>query len=224
MSAIDKYQDELFLQLVKGESNSGAAGNNTDGNEIRTKLLLLSHFIGDSHQPLHVDLRHDLNGNSFPVKWFGNSNGCFGKKCSLHKVWDTMLIAKRLKDFAGDESRMADHIISVFDLIFDATGAEKHLFDQSSLRGNAAEWASNSVRLASEAYLPGPDFDVGEWYYNATIPIVELQLFKAGHSIAQSLNFVFNQTETCDSCFWHKPLCRPAGQQPRPSFCFNPIV
>jgi len=38
------------------------------------KLILLSHWIGDIHQPLHVDLLCDEGGNFYNVTWFGNAS------------------------------------------------------------------------------------------------------------------------------------------------------
>ena len=48
-------------------------------------LRLLSHFIGDVHQPLHVGNGKDYGGNTCFVKWFGSQK-------KLHAVWDESLI------------------------------------------------------------------------------------------------------------------------------------
>lgn len=40
--------------------------------ERLTALRLLSHFAGDSHQPLHVGRKTDLGGNTIEVRWFGD--------------------------------------------------------------------------------------------------------------------------------------------------------
>ena len=44
----------------------------TAAEERLTALRLLSHFAGDSHQPLHVGRKTDLGGNTIQVKWFGD--------------------------------------------------------------------------------------------------------------------------------------------------------
>lgn len=44
-------------------------------------LLLLSHFIADIHQPLHVAYHHDRGGTRLPVQFEG-------KVLSLHSLWD----------------------------------------------------------------------------------------------------------------------------------------
>lgn len=39
--------------------------------ELRDKIMMLAHWIGDIHQPLHVDLKCDEGGNEFVVTWYG---------------------------------------------------------------------------------------------------------------------------------------------------------
>ncbi len=41
------------------------------------------------------------------------------------------------------------------------------------------------------AYLIPQGFNVDDNYYNNSLPILELQLFKAGRRIAQTMNFYF---------------------------------
>jgi len=48
-------------------------------------LLLLSHFIGDIHQPLHVSFRDDRGGTQKRVIFNG-------KVISLHRLWDSNLL------------------------------------------------------------------------------------------------------------------------------------
>lgn len=48
-------------------------------------LRLLAHFVGDAHQPLHAGEEDDRGGNEFQVEWFG-------RRQSLHKVWDSGVI------------------------------------------------------------------------------------------------------------------------------------
>jgi hypothetical protein len=45
--------------------------NNTLKHLNRIKLILLNHFIGDIHQPLHVSLWDDKGANLFFVEWYG---------------------------------------------------------------------------------------------------------------------------------------------------------
>ncbi len=55
-------------------------------------LRLLVHFVGDLHQPLHLNLGCDLGGNRVKVNWFGQPT-------NLHAVWDKSLIDQRQLSF-----------------------------------------------------------------------------------------------------------------------------
>jgi hypothetical protein len=47
-------------------------------------IILLAHYVGDIHQPLHVSFEDDRGGNNISV-----SGRCSGK---LHSTWDTCLV------------------------------------------------------------------------------------------------------------------------------------
>jgi len=44
--------------------------------------MLLVHFVGDIHQPMHFGKPSDRGGNDVELKWFG-------RKINLHRVWDS---------------------------------------------------------------------------------------------------------------------------------------
>ncbi|KAG6899885.1 hypothetical protein C0995_004783 [Termitomyces sp. Mi166 len=71
----------LLEQYVDGESSISTA------NEA---LKFLVHFMGDMHMPLHLTGR-DRGGNSNKVK-FG------ARTTNLHSVWDSLLIAKAIRE------------------------------------------------------------------------------------------------------------------------------
>ncbi len=225
VAGIEKYQDELWRQFVKGETNSSAGAGNT--NNATIKLVLFTHFIGDVHQPLHVDMVSPLNGNQYHVKWMGNTT-CQtppypAHACQLHEIWDTLMLEKRIDEVANAEQpattaldvdprelAFAKHLLRKFGLLDNAT------IDQTGLQ--ARLWASESVSLAGMAYLVDPGFDVDMHYYNASIPIIELQLFRAGTRMANALNFALG-APSCPACRWWPPLCRPSPPLPLPPSC-----
>ena len=49
-------------------------------------LLLLAHFVGDIHQPMHVSYQFDYGGNRRMVVWNNN------QELSLHRLWDDTII------------------------------------------------------------------------------------------------------------------------------------
>jgi len=59
--------------------------NNLSKAEIKTKLLMLFHLIGDLHQPLHVGYGSDRGGNTVQINFRG-------KGTNLHALWDFGII------------------------------------------------------------------------------------------------------------------------------------
>jgi hypothetical protein len=57
----------------------------TPKQERQFALKVLTHLMGDIHQPLHAGKKEDLGGNLIKVKWFN-------ERTNLHKVWDDGLI------------------------------------------------------------------------------------------------------------------------------------
>jgi hypothetical protein len=54
-------------------------------NEVKTKICILFHLIGDLHQPLHVGYGEDKGGNTFQI-YFNN------KGTNLHSLYDSGII------------------------------------------------------------------------------------------------------------------------------------
>jgi hypothetical protein len=222
-------QDELFLQWVKGQSNPGADKGNTDDPEL--KMMMLAHWLGDIHQPLHVDLNCDEGGNFYNVLWYGNTtcgDSPYDTKypCNLHKVWDSTMIQKRLLAFGAAppwnsteddprEEMFGEYLVTRMDLMFNATAQ-----GPPTSRAQAAIWATDSIMLASMSYLVEAGFNVDDHYVNHAMPIVELQLWRAGFRIASVLNYIFGgKVKDCPACKWWEPLCRPVDNYVQPSKC-----
>jgi hypothetical protein len=53
--------------------------------EVKTKICILFHLVGDLHQPLHVGYGEDLGGNKFQI-YFNN------KGTNLHSLYDSGII------------------------------------------------------------------------------------------------------------------------------------
>ena len=223
VAGIEKYQDEFFLEYVRGETNSSAGSGNT--NNATIKLLLFTHLIGDVHQPLHVDQVSPDNGNQYHVKWMGNTTCSTPpyppRPCQLHEIWDSLMLQKRIaeedapapaspQDADPRELAFAKHLLRKFGLLDNAT------VDQTGLQ--ARLWASESVNLAAMAYLVEEGFDVDQHYYLSSLPILELQLYRAGTRMAHALNFALGAS-ACPACRWWPPLCRSSPPLPLPPSC-----
>ncbi|EPZ34610.1 phospholipase C/P1 nuclease [Rozella allomycis CSF55] len=76
---------------IKAIINATDILSNSKETKLRRQesLLMLIHIVGDLHQPFHV-LGLGEGGNSVKGTFGGN-------KFSMHQIWDTMLLDKRLK-------------------------------------------------------------------------------------------------------------------------------
>ncbi len=134
----------------------------------REALKLVTHFVGDVHQPLHVSRAHDKGGNDIKVEFFGN-------RTNLHSVWDGQILRhakKGVREYADELRR------SISD-------EQRKRWEAST----AADWATESWKLAlSNAYDVPKDGQLGQVYFDRNLPVVEERLKMAGVRLAAVLN------------------------------------
>jgi len=137
----------------------------------REALEFLVHFVGDLHQPLHCADNNDQGGNKVQVIFFGQPG-------NLHAVWDGGII-RREKQYGAQL----------------ATTLESRITPEQRaawVRGSAEDWAMEShalaVRVAYGKLPPGATPNLADDYVNATLPVVEEQIEKAGIRLARLLN------------------------------------
>jgi thiamine phosphate synthase YjbQ (UPF0047 family) len=173
-SGIDMNRDCRDGNCVIGKIHEFEAvlGNKAADPALRRDALkFLVHFVGDLHQPLHCEDNGDQGGNKVQVMFFG-------QPMNLHAVWDSGILRREklygLKLAAELNSRI--------------TPAEKAAW----VRGSVEDWAMEGHGLAVQvAYgkLPhGTTHDLGDDYFNAVLPVVELQIEKAGIRLASILD------------------------------------
>jgi len=161
-------------------------------------LLLLTHFVGDLHQPLHVgavyldsqgarvdpDATHQID----PATETAGGNSMADENVNLHAEWDDI----------------------PFDIGLRATrelmdGARTVPADAAPMDGWAAVWATDTIKVADEAFKDlsfGPKKD-GKWpvsfgdhdhhmaYLHRMDEIKRQQLAKAGARLAEILNTIW---------------------------------
>jgi len=223
VAGIQKMDDELFMQFGLGKQDPNQGQPTDPGPDL--KVILLGHFLGDAHQPMHVDLNNDQGGNDYNVTYMGKPL-CSGHLCNLHGVWDAMMIRTRLLDWGPDpypskgddyrEGNFSDHIVQHLTLLFNLSEG------YPEARTDPELWASDTVMLASMAYLVEEGFDVGQHYYQNALPIIEIQLFRAGLRMASALNYIFGGHQTsCGSrpCRWWPNMCQRTPDYRTPGRC-----
>jgi hypothetical protein len=95
-----------------------------------TNIRLMSHFIGDMHQPLHVGNGTDQGGNLCSVTYMDENT-------NLHALWDEKLI---------DSMRLS--YTELVNFIDTATKAEF----TAATAGNFEEWAAESASVREKIY------------------------------------------------------------------------
>lgn len=137
-------------------------------------LRLLLHFVGDVHQPLHVSYAVDLGGNKLSVR-------SFGEKSNMHRVWDTDLIRRRLKDTKGGWATMSADLRQAITAERRATWLAQ---------GEPVQWADESLAVTRRLYAEPPDVASGvdDAYWKKWMPTVQERLQAAGVRLAMVLN------------------------------------
>ena len=145
--------------------------------EKRQKALkYLVHFVADVHQPLHAGQHHDRGGNDVKVEFLGQTLNPFTKKSwNLHQVWDHGL----LDHYAPDAKQAVTQI-------------DQYMMAQNEAelaRGSVSEWAMQSHDAARDhVYTFSVDRQLGTDYVQRNLPVVEVQLARAGVRLAALLN------------------------------------
>lgn len=159
-------------------------------------LKYLVHLIGDLHQPFHVSTNNnppDLGANRVRV------TSLSGRATNLHEVWDTDLVEYGLKLSAKSVGEYATKINKKFS---QGSTGQSSRGGFISTQGSVTDWALETHKLPWGAYyFTNGEFMVADakrsWrldqpYYDKNVPVVELQLLRAGTRLAKVLNDIFN--------------------------------
>lgn len=92
------WQDHGTGNVLEAILNYTSALQTKSGYERDVALRFLTHFMGDSHQPLHLTGRA-RGGNDVHVRF----NGRFAR---LHSVWDSLLLNDEIRDVANYTTRL----------------------------------------------------------------------------------------------------------------------
>ncbi|KAI9803915.1 MAG: hypothetical protein M1825_001795 [Sarcosagium campestre] len=181
VSAINNYTERL-----QDEDLSQASHNES--------LKFLVHFIGDIHQPLH-DENLERGGNGINVTFDG-------RKSNLHSVWDSDILEK----FAGGDSLsvardLATNLTKSIKSGKYKTEASSWLTDTdiSNARATSLKWAKDANAYICTTVLPEgasaiEDTEIDGAYYDEALPVIELQLAKAGYRLAAWLDLIATGT------------------------------
>ncbi len=137
-------------------------------------LKILTHLLGDLHQPMHLGHATDMGGNRVGVKYFG-------RDMNLHGVWDTNLVESAHRWSYTEWADQLDRL---------SPGQETLL-----LSGNIDDWAQRKVEDAAAVYEATPEGskisynEVAKW-----APMIEDSFLAGGLRLAHILNSIFDPT------------------------------
>ncbi len=139
--------------------------------DIKNRLLLIFHLVGDLHQPLHTGYAVDRGGNDVDV----NSKYVNG---NLHSIWDTQII-----DYAKINK---DSAIAVYPYLDSSV-----IKDINNI--NEMKWMYQSRYLLDTVYdFKNKTLDLT--YINKNALIIKKQLLIGGLRLAVILKELFNPT------------------------------
>ncbi|EPE35214.1 Phospholipase C/P1 nuclease [Glarea lozoyensis ATCC 20868] len=158
--------------------------------DVALAAKMIVHFLGDIHQPLH-DENLELGGNGIKVKFDGVST-------NLHSVWDTSIPQK----FAGTASFVnaktwATNLTETikYGAYSKASASWLDGLKLSDPVASSMVWARDTNSYVCSAVLPDgrnatEAVDLGGEYYAEALPVVQLQIAKAGYRLAGWLNLI----------------------------------
>jgi hypothetical protein len=153
------YQLDATIKELKNRKNLSKE-------EIKTKIQIIFHLIGDLHQPLHVGYSSDKGGNSLQLRF--NDKGT-----NLHSLWDSGIIEKK-------EITLDDCLKDPF--------SKKELRKISKI--NVLNWSKESRTFLDQVYNTGGN-NITQEYSNTNAILIESQIHKAGIRLAAVLKSIF---------------------------------
>lgn len=159
--------------------------------ERQKALKWVIHFLGDIHQPLHVE-NLEIGGNGINVTFDG-------AKTNLHHIWDSNMPEKLIGGYSLEDARnWSEELVSAVQTGKYANESSTWLkgIDVTDPIASAMIWARDANSYVCTAVVPqGQDAVEGKElegaYYDAAIPVIQQQIAKAGMRLAAWLDLIF---------------------------------
>ena len=147
---------------------------NTSKADKAFHIKLLTHLVGDLHQPLHVGHGHDKGGNDIKLEWFGKST-------NIHRVWDTDM----LESYKMSYSELAEN-----------TKVKTEAEIAAINKGTLLDWVYESQALAETVYASAEAEENLRYKYSYKFfPVVEAQMLKGGIRLAYLFEAIFSKNQ-----------------------------
>jgi len=144
-------------------------------------LEFLVHYVGDSHQPLHIGWADDRGGNDVTVDFYGTTS-------NLHAVWDTLIIDRWHSAWQDAVTDLETYM-----------SQNPSVVDQFASDTDPSDWANESFQyVRSTCYNYTLENGVPylyDDYYNANLPIIQLRLIAGGVRLGTLLNSILAENQ-----------------------------
>ena len=135
-------------------------------------LKILTHLLGDIHQPMHLGHLSDRGGNEVKVKYFG-------RETSLHRIWDSSLPESAHKWSYTEWQQQIDRL-----------SPEQ---EAAMAAGTPDDWARETCEIAGRVYTYFPKGRNASYNHVAHwTPVIEQQFLRGGIRLAAMLNSIFD--------------------------------
>lgn len=156
-------------------------------------LKFLVHFVGDTHQPMHVSRKEDKGGNTIQVR-FDNQG------TNLHSLWDSKLVEHQGLSVL-EMSKQYDK----------ATPAEIKQWQNDQ----PMQWLWESYQITTKIYAEvEKNNNLDEDYYKTHIGIIEQRIDQGGIRLAGILNDIYSGKVYA---YTFTPPQLPGGDQSKPT-------
>lgn len=135
--------------------------------EVKTKLCILMHLVGDLHQPLHVGYGADKGGNTYQINFYGRGT-------NLHSFYDSGIIQYKN--------------LTLSQCLKSKTYSKDELLEIEKI--DVVEWANQSRSFLPEIYKNNGS-KIDDLYVDRNYLIIQEQIQKAGIRLASVLKDVF---------------------------------
>jgi hypothetical protein len=135
--------------------------------EVKNKICIIFHLIGDLHQPLHVGYGDDRGGNNFQINFYG-------KGTNLHSFYDSGIIEYKgltLPECLNSKKYTKEEISTIEKI-------------------DVVDWANQSRKYLSVIYKTNKH-KIDDSYVDNNYPIIKNQILKAGIRLSSVLEDIF---------------------------------
>ncbi|KAF2715240.1 hypothetical protein K504DRAFT_457412 [Pleomassaria siparia CBS 279.74] len=158
--------------------------------EQQKALKWVIHFLGDIHQPLHVE-NLEVGGNTIAVSFNGTTT-------NLHHIWDSNMPEKLVGGYALADAKAWAATLSteiITGKYANASASWLDGIDDTDGVKSATVWATDANARVCDVVVPeGAESVRGAElqgaYYDAAIPVIQLQIAKAGYRLAAWLDVI----------------------------------